>query len=410
MPLRETTAVPRAAAPAPTGPRHAGGGRDGGRFRALRGALVLAWPALAVYALVRIAGTAFIAWRAGDDGPGLGKLFASRFDTVYYVHIADKGYEAPLAEGCAVQGELCTYAFFPAYPALIRGFSAVLPLPTGTVAWGISVVASLVAAWGIFAVAEQLIDRRAAVFAVALWGVVPHAVVQQMAYTESLFTAVSAWALYAVVRRHWLTAAALACLAGLTRPSGAAVVAPVVLGAAWALFTAVRKGTGGRTALAAAILIAPLGWFFWFARVGYRAGRWDGYFRLQERWGSTFDGGGFTADRIAEVFTKQPTHLNTVVATVTVLGALLLLLLCALDRQHAPLLIYSAFLLLIAAGGAGYFHSKARFLLPAFPLLFPLAKALATARPRAAYTVLGAVVVLSSAYGGYLLLVWKYSP
>ncbi|AZK96093.1 MULTISPECIES: hypothetical protein [Streptomyces] len=123
----------------------------------------------------------------------------------------------------------------------------------------------------------------------------------------------------------------------------------MVLCAAWALFTAVRRGTGGRTALAAAILIAPLGWFFWFVRVGYRAGRWDGYFRLQERWGSTFDGGG-------------------------------------------------------------YFHSKARFLLPAFPLLFPLARALATARPRAAYTVLGAVVLLSSAYGGYLLLVWKYSP
>ncbi|MEU9603222.1 glycosyltransferase family 39 protein [Streptomyces sp. NPDC048057] len=382
----------------------------------LRTAFLAAWPALALYAFVRFVGTAVVAWRAGGDGPGLGKLLATRFDTVYYVHIAEAGYAAPLAENCTVQGELCKYAFFPVYPGLVRGFSSVTPFSTEIVAWGVSVLSSLVAAWGIFAVAQHLHDRRTALFAVVLWGIVPHAMVQSMAYTEPLFTALAAWALYAVLKQHWITAGLLASLTGLTRPSGSAVVAAVALCAAWALFATFRKRQkeappgAGRGRLLAAILIAPVGWFAWFGWVGYRAGRWDGYFQLQERWGSTFDGGSFTMGRIVDTFTKMPTNLNAVVATFTVLGALLLFVICLLERQHAAPLIYAALLLLIAVGGAGYFHSKARFLLPAFPLLFPLAKAFATARPRVAYAVVTAAVLVSSAYGSYLMLVWKYSP
>ncbi|WP_254707923.1 glycosyltransferase family 39 protein [Streptomyces lunaelactis] len=358
-----------------------------------------------------------VALRAGEDGPGLGKLLATRFDTMYYVHIAEYGYAAPMDGLCKVQGELCKYAFYPLYPGLIRGVSAIVPLPAGIIAWGIAVAASLLAAWGIFAVAEHVHDRRTGVIAVLLWGMVPHAMVESMAYTEPLFTAIAAWALYAVLTQRWLIAGLLATLAGLTRPSGAAVVAAVAICAAWTLVTTLRrrgKSPGTPTArkdtLAAAILISPLGWFAWFAWVGHRAGRWDGYFQLQERWGSTFDGGSFTLHRIAEIFTKAPVTLNSVVAALTVIAAFVLFTISLHQRQHAALLIYAAVLMLIAVGGAGYFHSKARFLLPAFPLLFPLAKSLATARPKIAYTVLTAAVLVSSAYGSYLMLVWQYSP
>ena len=52
-----------------------------------------------------------------------------------------------------------------------------------------------------------------------------------MAYTESLFTALAAGTLYAVLIHRYAVAGVAACLAGLTRPMGAAVVAAVAVGA-----------------------------------------------------------------------------------------------------------------------------------------------------------------------------------
>lgn len=84
-------------------------------------------------------------------------------------------------------------------------------------------------------------------------------------------------------------------------------------------------------------------------------------------------------------------------------AALLLFALFLLERPPLPVLVYTAVLVLITVGGAGFFESKPRFLLPAFPLLLPLAAALAKARPRAAVTVTAALAGLSFAYGAYLL-------
>ncbi|MFJ9699559.1 glycosyltransferase family 39 protein [Streptomyces fradiae] len=384
----------------------------------LRSAAARAWPALLAYVAVRCLGVAAVALRAGDDGPGLGTLLADRYDAVYYTHIADFGYAAPMTDSCTVQGPLCKYAFFPLYPALIRAGSALLPLSSAQVAWGVAVVAALLAAWGVYAVVERVAGRRAAVVATVLWGIAPHAMVESMAYTEPVFTALCAWALYAALSHRWVAAGVLASLAGLTRPSGSAVVAAVVIAALWALFTsrrrAARGGDGPRSdrtgALLAAVAVAPLGWFAWFGWVGYRAGHWRGYFEVQEKWGSTFDGGSFTLHRVADVFLKLPLNLNTAVGAATVVASLVLFAVCVQQRQPVVLLVYAGMLLLIAVGGAGYFHSKARFLLPAFPLLVPLARALAAARPSTLYTVLGTAVGLSTAYGVYLMLVWPHSP
>ncbi|WP_338676646.1 hypothetical protein V1460_29530 [Streptomyces sp. SCSIO 30461] len=382
------------------------------------GALRRAWPALAAYLVVRALGVAAVAYRAGDDGPGLGALLTSKYDTQYYVHIARFGYAAPMTDACGVQGELCKYAFFPLYPALIRGASAVLPLPVGVVAWGIAMLGALMAAWGVYAVTERVAGRRAGVIAAVLWGIAPHAMVESMAYTEPLFTALAAWSLFAALTHRWAVAGLLACLAGLTRPSGSAVVAAVVLAAAWTLLARSRSRTRPETtanrprtgALLTAVVVAPIGWFAWFGWVGYRAGNWRGYFQVQEKWGSAFDGGDFTLHRIADVFLKLPVGLNAVVGTGTVLLSLVVFAICVQQRQPTVLLVYVGVLLLIAVGGAGYFHSKARFLLPAFPLLIPAAKALAATRSSTMYTLLGAATLVSSGYGVHLMLVWPHSP
>ena len=57
------------------------------------------------------------------------------------------------------------------------------------VAW----LASLAAAWALYATGERLHGPRAGIALAALWAALPVGIVQSMAYSESLFTALAAW-------------------------------------------------------------------------------------------------------------------------------------------------------------------------------------------------------------------------
>jgi hypothetical protein len=74
------------------------------------------------------------------------------------------------------------------------------------------------------------------------------------------------------------------------------------------------------------------------------------------------------------------------------------------QRQPLPLVVYSTVIVAAALATSGYFGSKPRYLLPAFPLLLPLARRLGRQR----FAVRSAVVVLlavaSSVYGATWLL------
>jgi hypothetical protein len=65
-------------------------------------------------------------------------------------------------------------------------------------------------------------------------------------------------------------------------------------------------------------------------------------------------------------------------------------------------------MVVIALGDAAYFSSRARFLLPAFPLLLPIASGLARLRNRAVLVaVLASAAGVSALYGAYVIL---YAP
>ena len=89
--------------------------------------------------------------------------------------------------------------------------------------------------------------------------------------------------------------------------------------------------------------------------------------------------------------------------------AVVLLAEAAARRVWWPLLVYAAVLLTIAIGTDGFPNAKPRFLVPIFPLLIPLAQALAAARRRV-QIVVGILVIAASAwFGAFLLVVWPYS-
>ncbi|MFD7403037.1 mannosyltransferase family protein [Streptomyces sp. NPDC059866] len=397
-------------------------------------ALRRAAPALLGYAAVRALGLLALAgWSAARDKSAY-TLLTARWDALWYTRVAELGYgyEVRLPNG-DVHSDL---AFFPLLPWLERLLHAVTPLSYAVAGFVVSLLASLAAAWGIFAVAEHVYGRRAGVCAVLLWAVLPVGIVQSMAYSESLFTALAAWSLYAVLTGRWLTAGSLALLAGLTRPVGLAVVA-AVWAAGIASFVRARDrdlapsvryrsaapdpgahalsraafpsgGAGiegasaGRRALG--MLLAPLGAAGYVLWVGHHTGKGPlGYLDVQAGWRNGFDGGYAFARFVAEKFTSFPSALAGLGLVVGVGLVVWLYVVCVRQRQPLPLLVYAGVVTALALCASSYFGSKPRLLLPAFPLLLPLALALAGLRTTAAALVVGGVAAASAAYGAFWL-------
>nr|WP_206327248.1 mannosyltransferase family protein [Streptomyces sp. S3(2020)] len=398
-------------------------------------------PALLGYAAVRALGLlALILWSAARDKSAY-TLLTARWDSLWYTRVAELGYgyEVRLPNG-DVHSNL---AFFPLLPWLERGIAAVTPLSAADAGFVVSLLASLAAAWGVFAVADHVYGRRAGVCAVLVWAILPVGIVQSMAYSESLFTALAAWSLYAVLTGRWVTAGALASLAGLTRPVGLAVVAAVWV-AGIVAFRRDRAATGGpssgrrrsaaRHGSAAAgerapepvtedsdrrapgtagarplfralgMLLAPLGAAAYVLWVGQHTGKGPlGYLDVQAGWRNGFDGGYAFARFVGEKFTSFPSALAGVGLIVGVGLVVWLYVVGVRQRQPLPLLVYAGVVTALALCASSYFGSKPRLLLPAFPLLFPLALALSRLRTSRSALVVGGIALASAVYGAFWL-------
>ncbi|UXY26664.1 mannosyltransferase family protein [Streptomyces sp. HUAS TT20] len=399
-------------------------------------------PALLGYAAVRVLGLVVLAVWSAARGKSAHTLLTARWDALWYTRVAELGYgyEVRLPNG-DVHSNL---AFFPLLPWLERLVHALTPLSYADAGLVVSVIASLAAAWGIFAVADLVYGRRAGVCAVLLWAVLPVGIVQSMAYSESLFTALAAWSLYSVLTGRWVSAGLLAAFAGLTRPVGLAVVAAVWTagiasfvrdrrvsmaegargdGHAPDAASAVRAprvvtadgapdatrapsiSSGAPVALRAlGMLLAPLGAAAYVLWVGHHTGKGPlGYLDVQAGWRNGFDGGYAFARFVADKFTSFPSALAGLGLIVAVGLVIWLYVVGVRQRQPLPLLVYTGVVIALALCASSYFGSKPRLLLPAFPLLLPLALALARPRTSRAVLVTAGVAVASAVYGAFWL-------
>ncbi|MDT9688468.1 hypothetical protein Q5762_08895 [Streptomyces sp. P9(2023)] len=357
---------------------------------------VRASPALALvgYAATRVIGLAILGLAALVTGKDGWHRLSGRWDSVWYVRIAENGYgyQVTLPDG-SIHSDL---AFFPLLPALERGLSTVLPVDAATAGLLVSWAASLAAAWGIYAVGGHVTGRRpVGVVLAVLWGVYPTAFVQSMAYTETLFTALAAWSILAVLRGRWILAGALCALAGLTRPTAAALIAAIGI---TALVTVVRERKLPAR-MAAGVLLAPLGWLAYVVYVGVREESPTAYFDVQAAWGNSIDGGVALARFI---WGLPPLAALGLVAALALLGWLVVL--CVRQKQPLPLLVYTIAVVVISLIGAAYFGSRPRLMMPAFGLLLPAAVALVRLRPRNRILTLTGLALASGAYGAFTLL------
>ena len=154
----------------------------------------------------------------------VGNLLAAttvRWDSIYYLEIAQHGYQ-----------NLRDTGFFPLYPLLIHTLS----LLTGSLVIA-GIVISLSCLLATLVLLRRLtlleFDERTANLAVQLLAFGPMAVFLSAVYTESLFLALSTGAFYAGRRGRWAWAGILGGLAAAARSGGLILLVPLLILFLW---------------------------------------------------------------------------------------------------------------------------------------------------------------------------------
>jgi hypothetical protein len=366
--------------------------------------------AVGILALTRLGQLLMLLWlgSAADDGVSLrGRLLV--WDGGWFIRVAVEGYPHGYAyntDGALVGNGL---AFFPLYPMLIRGFTA-LGFDAGTAAISVSWLASIGVAVALHLLGTSLYGRRAGWALVAICCSAPVSIVLSMAYSESLFLALVAGMLVAAHRRVWWAAGLLGLAAALTRPTGLAAAVALAVAALLAVRDArrskIRDGTW-KPVVAAAVALAGvpayLGW------VGWRVGDLNAWFKIQSvGWGTSFDYGASTLSFLRTTLTSADGWIPVSVAVI-LLAALVAAGIALAGRPWPPLAVYGLIAMVLVYGQAGYYHSKPRLLVPVLLTLLPAAVAAARARPRVAVLSIVAWALFGLWYGAYLVVVWPYT-
>ncbi|WP_229076380.1 glycosyltransferase family 39 protein [Actinoplanes sp. DH11] len=324
------------------------------------------------------------------------------WDARWYVMIAGDGIGGPVGaidpNGVPYEHRLM---FFPLYSWLARPLTF-LPFISPVVACLIvSAISAVAAAWGLYLVGRHVHDHRVGIMLAAAWAVAPAAMTQNGAFTESLFTALAAWTLYALLTERWLLAGLLAGVSGLSRPTAAALIGTAGLAL---LIAAVRRKGGWRPY--AGMLLAPAGLLAYVGYAGYRLGGVDKYFEIHNNtFGAWWDYGSSTSKVIWNVMLGNVEDATKPIRLLSVLiffGFLMLLTLLIANRAPWQLTVYAVATLVLAAGSHAHISMMGRHLLPAFTVLLVPAVALARAANRNVVIVLGFLAVTSGWYAGWL--------
>ena len=139
-----------------------------------------------------------------------------RFDTLWYLHIAERGYDLD-----------ASVVFYPLYPAMIR---AITPL-AGAVASAliISTLAAFFFFWGVMLLVKSEFPDTTPFRVLALISVWPASFFLFAGYSEAPAMALVVWCIVLARSERWMSSAACACAAGLTRSMGTLLIVPLLI-------------------------------------------------------------------------------------------------------------------------------------------------------------------------------------
>ncbi|MHB1432621.1 MAG: hypothetical protein ACYCVZ_10960 [Streptosporangiaceae bacterium] len=377
-------------------------------------------PPVLVFAVVKSIGFGTFMWlvwksgsylRAAPDMGGGARPWdvLGSWDGRWYQMIARLGYHPALvplttipAYNPSLRLQMNSAAFFPLYPLLMRVVSDVTGLGLYGAGMAVSVTSSLVAAAGIYAIAERLAGRRAGIIAAAIWAVFPGSGAEWAVYTESVYVALAAWTCYCLMTRRWLTAGLLAFAAGLNRPTALALAVAIGVAGLFAL----RARADGWVRPVVATLLAPLGTGAFVLWVGLRMHHLTGYFTLEWlAWGDYFGAGLGDLRELERLATGQSVGYPTE----SMIGALVLAalpLLIAGYLQLRPPLWLTAYALLTVAFAIFMKQNIGivpRFILPAFPLVIGPAAAMRKTHWLGLAIGFAVLAIAAGWYAGYVM-------
>lgn len=277
------------------------------------------------------------------------------WDGRWYLELARHGYPHTLP----APGTYSPLAFFPGYPILV-GLLGASPVAAVLVAWGTGAVAAVLVA----RVAERVVGERAALAAAVAFCLFPGSYILSMAYAEGLAIALSAACLLALLDRRWVAAGVWAALAAATRPNALVLVACCVV-AAW-------QARDRRAWIAP--LLAPAGLAVVALMQWVATGTPTAWSRAEAAgWHQHVDFGASSARTLAAFLLGPFGHPVIFMVGLGMLVSGVLVLELRHLRPPAVVAVYTAGILALAYSSSE-FNGRPRFLLTAFPLLFPLAR------------------------------------
>jgi hypothetical protein len=197
------------------------------------------------------------------------------WDGHWYTLIARHGYP----HGLFNEGDGSRWAFFPAYPAVVRLTVDITRLSYSQAEIVLSFFFGLTSVIAIWLAVRSVFGKVIADRVALLYVFFPASYVLSMAYTEGLFLTAAAACLYAISKKYWLAASMFAVVGSLSRSFGVVLIACVVVAA----LPVVLKKWEWRPM--AAIVTAPLGFIAWLLYSWRETGTPLAFLKAEQFWG-----------------------------------------------------------------------------------------------------------------------------
>ncbi len=289
----------------------------------------------------------------GASGPILRSL--TSWDGWYYLGIVRDGYHAaPVSDA---YGDV---AFLPLFPVLVWVLSLPWPAFAGLVSVLVANAAALISLGLLRRLGEPYLGHRRASIAAALMAIYPFAWAYAMAYTDSLFLALSIGAFLAAEKSRRPVAGLLLALACLCRFQGIVLVLPL------AIVLLRQDGWRPRPSLAW-LLLGPAAALGFLLYVGAITGSATAYLDAQGAWGRLGIGGSSPGSTIAASIS-----LYQVALLVTLCATVFLLVFTRRDRMRIEYVLIPV-LYIAAEMASGSLEAVGRVTMLAFPYAWILA-------------------------------------
>lgn len=293
-----------------------------------------------------------------------------RWDGHWYLDVVRDGYPHNIMPNVTYFVSDARAAFFPAYPRLVHYIDNVVPGGPVSTALLVNLLLGGLFIFLVGYLCRDLFDTRTAEKAMIIAAIFPGSFVLSFAYSEALMLSLAALCFIALRNKAWIWAGVLAALVTASRPNGLAITAACLVAA----FIAIRQDRDWKSLFAP--LLSPLGFIGFMLFLRHHTGENLAWFRVQqEAWqeGTSF---GATAVTRTFDFILNPTGSPTSVLTAASVFAMGIAIYFAF-KYRIPLM-YSAFTasILVLMLTPATVTARPRFLFTAFPLIFPVARAL----------------------------------